>query len=389
VRVVQATHAQREAIVDQLLERFYAHALAFPEVQQLLDAEPQRLARLQELHRAHFLTLEPGTLDVAPLATALRGPEAPSSPIRGPQWYVGLCSVYLAVGVSLLVEAMRDSEDLIPAVQALIKTVMHDLSLALETHIGESFVPRQTATELARSITAATDALRRAQDTARSRDELVNMLVHDLRNPVQGIALQASVTLQIASKSLEMERDHLAQIERTCRDLSCLLQNMLEVAGLEVDQMPVAVEPTLLGDLVNDVLDQYLSAIERAGIRLTRALDADVPTIRADPGLLRRVLMNLIVNAVRHSGTPEIRVESAAEGSVVCARVIDYGTGIPLPDQERIFDKFHSGARVSQAGDAIGLGLYFCRLATERMGGRLRLASEPGLTVFEVRLPAE
>jgi signal transduction histidine kinase len=114
-------------------------------------------------------------------------------------------------------------------------------------------------------VNTATRALETEQDAARSRDELVHMLVHDLRNPVQGIALQAGVALQIASKSLDMEREHLSQIERTCHELSCLLQDMLEIAGLETGQMRVACSPLRLGDLVDDVPNELAPTMDRAG----------------------------------------------------------------------------------------------------------------------------
>ncbi|HYR95668.1 MAG TPA: HAMP domain-containing sensor histidine kinase [Candidatus Binatus sp.] len=323
--------------------------------------------------------LEAGRLDLAELSDI---PRADWTPHR----YVGICGAYLTVAVELLGEAMRGSPNLAPAIGALMKAVMRELALTIEATVSDGFVPRQTAAELARTVTAAADALRRERAVGRSRDEFVSMLVHDLRNPVQGIALQANVALQIAIKSLDAERDHLSQIERTCQDLSRLLQDMLETAKLEAGQMPVVFEPLVLGEFLNGVLDRHLPLIERAGMRLTRGLNADVPPIRTDADLLGRVLMNLIVNAVRHSGTEEIRVEIAPETKGATARIIDYGHGIPAPDQERIFEKFASGS-VPFAGQT-GLGLYFCRLATERMDGHLRLTSRPGLTIFELDLPS-
>ena len=124
------------------------------------------------------------------------------------------------------------------------------------------------------------------------------MLPESLRNPVQAIALQANIALRIASKSLDLE-DHLVQIERACRDLSRLLQGLLEAAELDAGRMPVASQPLHVTGFLNEMLAQHVPFITQ-------------------------------VNAVQHSGSPEVRVEATADADVVSTRVIDYGCGIPV-----------------------------------------------------------
>lgn len=133
--------------------------------------------------------------------------------------------------------------------------------------------------------------------------------------------------------------------------------------------------------------------MEQAGKDLQVAVSSELPAVAADPALLKRVLVNLVVNALRHSGSREVRVESAPgspdDGQIVL-RVIDHGHGIPEREQGRIFEKFASVRRgpESEPSADTGLGLPFCRLAVERMGGRIGLASTPGEpTVFAVTLP--
>jgi two-component system sensor histidine kinase KdpD len=124
---------------------------------------------------------------------------------------------------------------------------------------------------------------------------------------------------------------------------------------------------------------------------LTIAVGTDLPVAIADRNLLRRVVVNLVVNAIRHSGSAEVRIEGDAADGRVAFRVIDFGYGIPAEDQARVFEKFRSVRRSPSddpSGDT-GLGLPFCRLAVERMGGRITLASTVGVsTVFTVELPA-
>jgi len=110
----------------------------------------------------------------------------------------------------------------------------------------------------------------------------------------------------------------------------------------------------------------------------------------ADRWLLRRVLANLVVNAIRHSGG-DVLVDATASAREVTLRVTDSGRGIPVEDQALIFEKFRSGGRsaIDEPAMDTGLGLPFCKLAVERMGGHITFASEPGRTVFAVILPAQ
>jgi signal transduction histidine kinase len=102
------------------------------------------------------------------------------------------------------------------------------------------------------------------------------------------------------------------------------------------------------------------------------------------------VLVNLVVNALRHSGSPDVRIDAIPAGvaTELVVRVIDRGRGIPLEERPQLFEKFRSLR--SDPGVDTGLGLPFCRLAVERMGGSIALSSTPGEgTVFAIRLPAQ
>jgi signal transduction histidine kinase len=103
------------------------------------------------------------------------------------------------------------------------------------------------------------------------------------------------------------------------------------------------------------------------------------------------VLVNLVVNALRHSGSTEVVVEGRSLATQVMLEVIDHGRGIVEADQARIFEKFRTAPHSPSddpRGDT-GLGLTFCKLAVERMGGQIALASAAGAsTVFTVTLPA-
>ena len=105
------------------------------------------------------------------------------------------------------------------------------------------------------------------------------------------------------------------------------------------------------------------------------------------------MLINLVMKALRHSDSPELRVEAVHDSAAarVALQVIDYGRGIAWDDQARVFEKFASVRRGNQresSGDT-GLGLPFCKLATERMGGEISVKSHPEIgTVFTITLPS-
>jgi len=103
------------------------------------------------------------------------------------------------------------------------------------------------------------------------------------------------------------------------------------------------------------------------------------------------VLVNLVVNALRHSGSSEVAIQGGWAPPDVMLEVVDHGHGIAESDRVRIFEKFRTVRRSpsDDPGGDTGLGLPFCKLAVERMGGRISLTSTPGLnTVFTVTLPA-
>jgi protein-histidine pros-kinase len=256
------------------------------------------------------------------------------------------------------------------------------------THRREIEDERQRLLEIAeRARGEAEVALAMSARAERLKDDLTNMVVHDLKNPVNGIAMLTQLLLRKGSLT-DMQHRTLAQIERTCRELMRLVANVLEIAKIESGQMPVAVEPIVLAELAYEVALEYGPVAAEVGRRLTVAVGTDLPPILADRALLKRVLVNLVANALRHSGSVEVRIEAAPEPACagITIRVVDSGRGIPDEDQGSIFEKFRT-ARGNPTADT-GLGLPFCKLAIERMGGQISLTSALGVgTAFGVTLP--
>jgi PAS domain S-box-containing protein len=256
------------------------------------------------------------------------------------------------------------------------------------THRREIETERQRLLDVAERARGAAEAALQVRDQAeRLKDDLTNMVVHDLKNPVNGITMLVRLLLRRGSLS-ETQQKKLNQIERTCREMLRLVGNVLEIAKIEAGQMPVATEQVVLAELVDEVAAEYGPVAAEAGRRLTVAVGTDLPPAVADHALLKRVLVNLVANALRHSGSAEVRVEAAVEAAppALVIRVVDNGHGIPEEEQAGIFEKFRT-MRGDPTADT-GLGLPFCKLAVERMQGHIVLTSGPRSgTVFAVTLP--
>src|SRR5262249_34563094 len=193
------------------------------------------------------------------------------------------------------------------------------------------------------------------------KDDLNRMVVHDLKNPVSGIAMLAQLALRKGTDLPEAHRGYCVQIDRTCREMMRLIQNLLEISKIEEGKMPVVREPVSLAELAEEVVGEYAAVAEQGQRAVRTDVRRDLPRAVADRWLLRRVLTNLVVNAIRHSGSRDVKLDAAPGPDVgeVTLRVIDFGHGIAPEDQALIFEKFRSGRRsaVDDPADDTGLGL--------------------------------
>jgi signal transduction histidine kinase len=390
-RALLAYRPLAESTVDRIVADFYAHLLRFPQLEGLLRSEPGRIAKLQGLQREYFLSLSDGRFDAEYFESRLRVGDAHQRIGLHPGWYIGAFALYLRLALRTLVADTGDGARILPTVEALIKAIFLDMSLAMNTYIYGGFVEREAATKLERAAQVAEETLAARAEVEDLKVDLTNMVVHDLKNPVNGIAMMVQLALRKAQDLPEVHRGYLLQIDRTCREMMRLIQNLLEISKIEEGKMPVAREPVVLAEVADEVAREYAQVADQAGRRLRMTVGTDLPPAVGDRALLKRVLVNLVVNALRHSGSEEVLVEGRALLAQVMLNVIDYGHGIPEDQHERIFEKFRTVRRSpsDDPGGDTGLGLPFCKLAVERMGGRITLASTGGVsTVFTVTLPA-
>lgn len=388
------TSAACDSHLDQIIADFYAHLLRFPELERLLRAEPGRVSRLQGLQKEYFKQLTRGPIDPEYVETRLRVGNAHQRIGLRPEWYVGGFALLLRLCLRTIFE--EEGRTLPREAEALIKTVLFDMSLALDTYIHGGFVDREAAARLEQATDAAREALRVQQETEHLKDDLTSMAVHDLKNPVNGIAMMVRLALRKGDGLPAAHVGYLKHIERTCSEMMRLIQNLLEIAKIEEGKMTVARDVIVPGEVLAEVVAEYAPVAEQAGRALHLQVPDELPEIVADRSLLKRVLVNLVANALRHSGSPDVTIDAVREpdegsdNEVVTLRVIDRGTGLELGDQSSVFEKFRSLRRSpsSVPSSDTGLGLPFCKLAVEVMGGRIGVRSTPGdTTTFWISLP--
>ncbi|MCC6524252.1 MAG: HAMP domain-containing histidine kinase [Polyangiaceae bacterium] len=221
----------------------------------------------------------------------------------------------------------------------------------------------------------------------RLREEWAAMIVHDLKNPL-AIVL---ANLGLLRAELEPERpdaeDALADAEAASHRMKRLLSNLLDVYRLEAGEVVMQPVPTDVTALLETVTARTRSAALHRSIAVVRR-NGRGGYVTADPDALTRVLENLLDNGLRHTpagGRIELTVEPAERTARI--RVGNTGPPIPEPSRTRVFDKYVSSRQEGRLAHQ-GLGLYFCRLAVEALGGKIWVEETAALpTVFCIELP--
>ena len=209
---------------------------------------------------------------------------------------------------------------------------------------------------------------------------------HELRTPVSVIRSAADITLSQPHRTTAEYHDTVSIIADQAKRLSRLVEDLFLLARADVQGRPLATSRFYL----DDVLEECARAVEMLGavrnVRVELTADKDIE-IDADEDLVRRMLMNLLENAVRH--TPDgtaVSVQLKRQNGRIDISVCDSGPGVPVDERERIFERF---VRLDRTPGGAGLGLPIARWIAEAHGGSVSLAeSSSSGSVFAVRLPA-
>jgi len=248
-----------------------------------------------------------------------------------------------------------------------------------------------------RGLRAALEQSRRFEqaykESERVKDDLIHMLVHDLKSPISSVMglLDHSLEMLKGSGREDAGLDELLSLARSeSQHLLNLAANILDVRRMKEGHMPYApasiasltdLAKEALGDVSGGPRDRHFGFLVRP----------ESEQLVADAGLLRRILANLMANAIKHTrrgGYIDFRAWKQDDAFVLSVR--DDGEGIPEVDQKRIFNAFEQSRHTVHDRYDTGMGLTFCKLAVEKHGGKIWVESKVGRgSTFYFTIPVD
>ncbi len=246
---------------------------------------------------------------------------------------------------------------------------------ASDRRILEAFAAQSAIALRQENLAQQAAAVKPLAQADRMRTALLAAVSHDLRSPLS--SAKAAITSLRSTEIHFSDADRaelLATADESLDRLARLVANLLDMSRLQAGVLGVQLRPIGLEEAVPHALDEIGEAARAVRMRIGSAL----PAVRADPGLLERVLVNVITNALRYSpsGSPPLLSASEHAGRVEL-RITDHGPGIPEDQWDNVFLPFQRlGDRDNTTG--VGLGLALARGLAEAMGGTLTPETTPG-----------
>jgi len=237
----------------------------------------------------------------------------------------------------------------------------------------------------------------------KAKTEFVSLASHQLRTPLTTVNWYSEMLLAGDVGTLNKKQmEYLQEIYQGSKRMVALVNALLNVSRLELGTFAVNPEPTDIAALMRSVVDGLRPQIGQKNLKFTELSADHLPILQADPQLLRMVVQNILVNAIKYtpdkgSITLELalsdaqgRASQAAAGrSHVLIKVSDTGYGIPRSNQDKIFTKLFRADNVrAKDTEGTGLGLYIAKSIVDQSGGRIWFESQEDKgTIFYVTLP--
>ena len=212
---------------------------------------------------------------------------------------------------------------------------------------------------------------------------LANGIVHDFRNPMSSVRLDAQMLERETRRAEGARPERMAElagrINRTVERMDKVFQEFLYLARPAEE----AREPVDLAECVQECIETMTPRCEQAGVTPAAVWQQAPPRVLASPFALRRALVNVVINAIQFSPARErVEIDAHVNGSQVELDVMDRGPGIPAAERRRIFEMF-----VTTRPGGTGLGLFLARTAIRKCGGDIvALPREGGGSVIRIML---
>jgi signal transduction histidine kinase len=271
----------------------------------------------------------------------------------------------------------------IPFIPILLVTAREESSLVEGLDAGaDEFVRKPFQID---ELQARVRSMLRLKETIDQRENFVSCLTHDLRTPLVAANRMLDLIEQEAFGDIsQAQKEAIANIISSNQNLLEMLNKLLETHHYELGQKILSFMPVDLKQLIIDVVTELKPLTAEKKVELQTDI-ADVPSIKGDRLELRRVLTNIIGNAIKFTDRGQVKVLLSSEGKSALIRVEDSGIGISPQEQQIIFQRFHQGNH-RRAGK--GLGLYLCQQIVHAHQGEISVESEVEKgSIFTISLP--
>jgi signal transduction histidine kinase len=302
-------------------------------------------------------------------------------------------------------DTLRQAHAVAPGVPLIVLTGLDDEALATEAmkegaqdylikgQIENRALPRALRHAIERHrMQTETDLIRTQQ--LQFKDEFLSHVSHELRSPLTAIYGFVTILLDRLAGDLNLDQsEYLEIILRNIKQLQSMINDLLEVTGMQTGKLQIEVQRTSVSDAVEYAVDTLLASASAKGVALSSDVERVLPSVCADPTRLRQILIILVDNAIKFtpaSGVVKVQARKLEKDpNFLTLEVSDSGCGISPDMTERIFERLVQVTDPALAGrKGLGLGLYICKELVTRLGGRIWATSVPGRgSIFCFTLP--
>ncbi len=260
----------------------------------------------------------------------------------------------------------------IPFIPILLVTAREESSLVQGLDAGaDEFVRKPFQID---ELQARVRSMLRLKETIDQRENFVSCLTHDLRTPLVAANRMLDLIVQQAFGDVTCEQQEaIANIVSSNDNMLKMLNTLLETHHYELGEKIFSFIPVDLQQLITEVITELKPLAIDKGIQLKSDLENHVPQIKGDRLELRRVITNLIGNAIKFTDTGSVKVLLSQNDSEVIVKVEDTGIGISPQEQQTIFQRYHQG---NHRRSGKGLGLYLCQQIIHAHQGKLTVRSQ-------------
>ena len=291
--------------------------------------------------------------------------------------FLSLMAIGLAAGAVFTSSALQPVRDLSRAVREIMRT----------GRIQARVPARDSGDPLDELSLLFNAMLDRIEGLIGGMRGALDNVAHDLRTPMTRLRGIAEHALQSPAQDPATLREALSDCLEESERVETMLSTLMDISEAETGTMALQVERADIGDLVRNTVELYEDVADDKAVRLEAAL-TDPVVVEVDRNRLRRVLANLVDNAIKYTPSGgRVHVSVRANEQEVVIEVSDTGVGIPADELPRIWERLYRGDK-SRSERGLGLGLSLVKAIVEAHGGKVSVRSTPGDgTTFEVRLP--